>query len=370
MIFMVYGTRAEYIKIFPLIMELQKTNDVYTIVLSQHEEQLQDTFTRYPHLPPPDLWLVHGFRDRDLTNMYEAPLWFCKVMWAMIRATPTVRKHADKPKSRNIVLVHGDTFTTVWGAIWGRLLGYKVGHIEAGLRSFKIFHPFPEELDRKIVSTIARVHYAPGKVPAANLVKAKVKGRIVNTGYNTNYDAINYSSKHGTFIPNLPKKYGFITIHRSELLLNRPVFEQLMKTLSKYAAKTPLVMLEEPKTAARLKEWNLEHLTKPFTYLPKLDLLSFAYALSHADYVVTDSGGLQEECAYLGIPCLVHRMATERTEGLEEGSVKLDYYKDDVLRDFLDNPDQLSRQAIEPDRSPTQIILDDLAPFRHSKIFD
>lgn len=367
MVFVVYGTTAEYIKLMPILLELNQRNSVYTIALAQHEEQLQAFFKTYPDLPKPDLWLVHGFRNKDLDRFYQAPIWALKVVRDAILSWGTVKRQADKEKSRNLWLVHGDTFTTVFGAIWGRLLGYKVGHVEAGLRSFNMWHPFPEEADRVITTRLARVHFAPGDIPVANLSKAK--GDIINTIVNTSYDSITYATNIDapTGIPELPERYGIISLHRTEFVANKAVFERTLKTLAEYGTKMPLIFLKQPVTVERAKDLGLgELLEKSFIFVPKLDYFSFIKLLHDSEFVVTDSGGLQEDCTYMGKPCLIVRKATERQEGLAEGITKLSLYDDAVLRLFMENPKADVKGSVKPERSPNQLIIDYLVEHGYS----
>lgn len=359
MVVIVYGTTAEYIKLIPLVLALKKRDQLYTIVLSQHEDQLQAFFKTYPDLPKPDLWLVHGFRGHDLDRFYQAPLWALKVVGAMVANWRTVRRAAGPNRAKVAWLVHGDTFTTVFGAVWGRLMRYRVGHVEAGLRSFNLWHPLPEEIDRIIVTHFARMHFAPGAVPVKNLAGAK--GDVVDTVVNTSYDSIAYarSRQAPSAIADLPARYGIISLHRTEFVANRPVFERTLRTLAEYGARQPMVFLKQPVTIALARDLGMgDLLEKNFIYVPKLDYFSFIKLLDEAAYVVTDSGGLQEDCTYMYKPCLVVRKATERQEGLAEGITKLSHYDDAVLRQFLENPAAGIKSEVVPERSPGQIIVD------------
>jgi UDP-N-acetylglucosamine 2-epimerase (non-hydrolysing) len=334
----------------------------------QQQEQLEKFFKAYPQIPKPDLWLVRGFRNKDLDKFPQMPVWLVKAMLAFEKNKRTIKRAADPDRSKNLVLVHGDTVTTVFGGYIAKRLHFQLGHIEAGLRSFNILHPFPEELDRRIVSKLARVHFAPGEIPVQNLIAAKTKGDIVNTNINTVYDSIKFAAaqKPAVNLDNLPKKYGIVSIHRNELLLNKQVLTQTIKTLADYSSKHHMVFLQHPITLARIEALGLnKYLEKSFNYVPKLDYFSFMKLLNGADFAVTDSGGLQEECTYLNIPCLVHRKATERMEGIKEGLVKLSLYDDSALRNFLDNPDALRQKHPVKPQSPTRIILDYLADHQY-----
>lgn len=297
MVYIIYGTTGELIKLIPLIKELDKKGQCYTVAFAQQQKQLEKFFAAYPFIPKPNLWLSNGYKGEDLSKMHHTPVWLYKSLKEFSKHKKTI---ASQSHGNDIVLVHGDTFTTVFGAYVARRLKLKLGHIEAGLRSFRIMHPFPEELDRRIVSRYARVHFAPGDTPIKNLENAKVKGEIINTQMNTVYDSIQFArtTKPAMAIEGLPKKYGIISIHRNELLANKKVFIQTIKTLAEYSKKMPFVFVQHPVTLARIKSLGIEDLLKEnFIYVPKLDYFSFIKLLDGASFSVTDSGGLQEESA-------------------------------------------------------------------------
>jgi UDP-N-acetylglucosamine 2-epimerase (non-hydrolysing) len=359
MVFVVYGTTAEYIKLLPILLDLKKSGRLYSVVLAQHEEQLIKFFDTYPDLPKPDLWLVHGISGRDIDRFYQIPIWFTKVGWAIISNWRAVRRAANRDRRSNIWLVHGDTFTTVFGAIWGRLLRYKVGHVEAGLRSHNIIHPLPEELDRLIVTWLARVHFAPGEIPVKNLTKAK--GDVINTVVNTSYDSIQYAraTSAQVGIDDLPEVFGIISLHRTEFVANKTVFEQTIRTIAEFSSKVPMVFLKQPVTIGRAKDLGLIGLLeKDFIYVSKLDYFSFIKLLNKSTFVVTDSGGLQEDCSYIGKPCLIVRKATERFEGLAEGITRLSNYDDDILRDFIATKGEKQQGSLNLIARPTEIVME------------
>ncbi|MEI7674432.1 MAG: UDP-N-acetylglucosamine 2-epimerase [bacterium] len=355
MVFIIYGTTGELIKLLPLISELGK-KQCYTIAFVQQQEQLEKFFAAYPNIPKPDLWLVKGHKGEDLSLMRHLPAW----LYGSLRGFYSYKNNLiARSSNKSIVLVHGDTVTTVFGIYVAKKLKLKLGHIEAGLRSFNIMNPFPEELDRRIVSRFADVNFAPGDVPVKNLRKSKVKGVVIDTGLNTVYDSIKYAHKFkpAITIGRLPKKYGIISIHRNELLANKKVLIKTIKTLAEYSKNMPMLFLQHPVTLARIKSLGISNLIEDnFICLPKLDYFSFIKLLDGAAFSVTDSGGLQEESAYLNKPCLVHRKATERNEGIKEGIVLLSNYDDKILRKFLDSPEAYRTKKDFIGASPTQII--------------
>jgi UDP-N-acetylglucosamine 2-epimerase (non-hydrolysing) len=283
----------------------------------------------------------------------------------MIVRYPRIRRKLRKAlhgRKATAVLVHGDTVTTVLGALWGRMRRLPVMHIEAGLRSGDWRHPFPEEIDRHLTSRIATTHFAPGAIPVKNLRAAKAKGQIIDTQYNTVLDSLRLAQETQPAmqgITTLPEAFFVVSIHRNELLVQPKELKSLLERIAAKAATTPCIFLDHPITKARIKQLGLDAILDApgIMRAPKLDYFQFISLATKAAFIVTDSGGLQEEAAYLGIPCLVHRMATERQEGLGE-NVVLSLFDDKRIQDFLDHTDNYRRSPIGTDISPTQTICD------------
>jgi UDP-N-acetylglucosamine 2-epimerase (non-hydrolysing) len=156
---------------------------------------------------------------------------------------------------------------------------------------------------------------------------------------------------------NLPKKYGVISIHRNELMAQPLILKRLLETLNEYSKKTPLIFLDHPVTEARIKDLGYGRLfsSKNLIRIPKQSYYRFMSILANAKFVITDSGGLQEESAYINMPCLLHRMATEREEGLGN-NVVLSKFDDNVVRAFLDAPSKYKGSMADKNFSPTDII--------------
>jgi UDP-N-acetylglucosamine 2-epimerase (non-hydrolysing) len=247
--------------------------------------------------------------------------------------------------------------TTVLGALMGRALGVPVAHVESGLRSFDLRHPFPEELDRRVVSRLAHLHYAPGPWAAANLSR----GAIVDTGCNTIRDSLALcpdGEPAGVALP--PTAFGVVSLHRFELLNDRRLFTDTLRLLAEHARQTPLLFVEHPVTVAAVERYGLEDVFGAgLRRMRRLVFRDFVSVVRRCAFLVTDSGGSQEEAYYLDIPCAVHRSRTERQEGLGE-NVLLTNYDLDLLRRFLANPGAYRRQRSLPAASPSDVIVDDL----------
>jgi UDP-N-acetylglucosamine 2-epimerase (non-hydrolysing) len=258
------------------------------------------------------------------------------------------------------VLVHGDTMTTVLGSLLGRGLRLPVGHVEAGLRSGSIREPFPEELDRRITSRLATVHFAPGAWAADNLRRARVRGEIVDTGGNTIGDAIRDRPPETPDIalPGVP--FGLVSLHREELLHDEGLLRATLEALGRGAQTTPLLFVEHSVTMAAIRRLGLEHLFgERLRRMPRLPHSAFMGVLQQAAYLVTDSGGSQEECTALGIPCLIHRRRTERLDGLAEGVVRLSGLEVSAIETFLAEHRTAQRVAAGvPERAPSDVIVE------------
>jgi UDP-N-acetylglucosamine 2-epimerase (non-hydrolysing) len=248
--------------------------------------------------------------------------------------------------------------STVLAATMGRLGGMRVAHIEGGLRSHDWRHPFPEELNRRSASRLAHIHYAPGTWAASNLRR----GIVVNTGSNTIRDSLEMSpagDQPPFAAPDGP--FGLVSLHRYELLDNRPLLTRTLDVLSEHARRMPLLFVDHPVTVAAIEKHDLGGYFDEtrFVRIQRLTFFSFISLLRKSALLFTDSGGNQEECFYLDQPCLVHRGKTERREGLGQ-NVVLSGFDFDVVRDFLADPGRYRRAAELPPSAPSDVIVSDL----------
>jgi UDP-N-acetylglucosamine 2-epimerase (non-hydrolysing) len=357
-ILVVFGTTGELIKIAPVLLRLEQGGHDYLLATTGQQVQQIPSFLEQFGLRQPDIWFGRGAGDRDLRVTRDIPGWLASVFRSYLRRRRSLKKTLNAAAGQPLVLVHGDTMTTVLGALIGRSLRIPVAHIESGLRSYDLRHPFPEELNRKLASSVARIHYAPGPWAAANLPRG---ADVVDTGSNTMRDSMQLVPE-GELPFSLPKEpYGIVSLHRFELLNNKRLLTETMHLLAPAARRTPLFFIDHPVTGAALARFGLESMfdDSRLVRVPRLRFFEFIRAERGAGFVVTDSGGSQEECFYLDLPCLVHRAKTERREGLGENAV-LSGMRMDVLRDFLADPGRYRRRSVLPEDSPSQVIVDDL----------
>ncbi len=319
-IMLVFGTRPEAIKMCPLVRELKKRKTLETVVCvtGQHRQMLDQVLQAFGVVP-----------DYDLSIMKENQTLF-DVTTGILNAIRAVLEES-KP---DVVLVHGDTSTTFVTALACFYRQISVGHVEAGLRTYQIYSPYPEEFNREAVSLIARYHFAPTAQAAENLLKeGKDKESIWITG-NTAIDAMKLTVRQDYSHPELDwaadSRLILITAHRRENLGEpmRHMFRAIRRVMEEHPdvkAIYPIHMNPQVREtaeevfgdrAAGGREERM-HIIEP------LDVLDFHNFMKNSYLILTDSGGIQEEAPSLGKPVLVMRDTTERPEGIEAGTLRL-----------------------------------------------
>jgi UDP-N-acetylglucosamine 2-epimerase (non-hydrolysing) len=356
-ILVVFGTTGELIKLAPVLLRLDQRGQRYLLATTGQQVQQIPLFLDQFGLRQPDLWLARGANERDLRVNSDIPGWLGRVMRTWLRERRRVRRMLRDDPGRPLVLVHGDTMTTVLGSVIGRSLRTTVAHIEGGLRSYDLRHPFPEELNRKLATALSRIHYAPGRWAASNLRG----GEVVDTGSNTIRDSLELVSDEPAPIDVPDRPFGVVSVHRFELLNNRKLLTETIEVLAETAHATPLLFIDHPVTIAALERFGLtRHFDgMAFRRIPRLRFFDFVRIERRSAFVVTDSGGSQEECFYLDLPCLVHRVKTERRDGLGENAV-LSGMRSEALREFLADPGRFRRTSPLEPASPSDVIVADL----------
>lgn len=360
MMIIIYGTAGELIKLAPFLKAAPKGSYI-TISTEQQPEILQGIRNDFA-LTDPDYKIADGYKGQGISKSWHFLLWMPRVCWNLLRLNPTLRRVMKSDTTRGpLVVIHGDTVTSITAAFFAILNRYPIAHIEAGLRSHDLMNPFPEEIDRRIITRLARLHFAPGDIPVANLTKEKARGVIVNTGYNTVTDSIvlseTLSIKNAPSLK-LPDEYGVISLRRNEFLAKPELIKQILEELNKVSRRIPLVFIDYPLTQKRITELGYDSLFTSDTFIrvPSQSYFAFMKLLVRARLVVTDSGGIQEECAHLNIPCLLHRLATERQDGIGE-NVVLSRFDMSIVKDFLSNPERHKKKSKQQPDSPTSIII-------------
>jgi len=356
-IYFFIGTTAELIKLIPIMKELTDRGSDYKIIASGQNDIRQSELLKLVAKTDIDLVLSTNKIKKTPFGLLS---WFSITF--LISIFKLKKEFSLHKKSQTYLIVHGDTVSTVMGALFGKLFGLKVCHIEAGLRSFNYFQPFPEEIDRLITSRLTNIHFCPNEWASHNLEKRK--GIKINTFQNTLVDslqlAINHKSESLLIKEIQQNSYFIFVIHRQENLLNEKLVNSLINKIIKYSNNMTCVFVLHEYTKYVLNSMNLlSNLQQQsnISLVPRLPYLEFMQLLDRSEFIVTDGGSNQEEAYYLGKPCLLLRKVTERTEGLNE-NVLLSENNEKTIDSFFNNPFAYKREKLVNINKPSKIIVD------------
>lgn len=336
----VFGTRPEAIKMCPLVLELKKRPelDVTLCVTGQHRQMLDQVLHAFGVVPDYDLSIM-----KDKQTLFDVTVNILeRIRGVLLEVNP------------NVVLVHGDTSTTFVTALACFYLQIPVGHVEAGLRTYNLYSPFPEEFNRQAVGIISKFNFAPTELSANNL---KNEGKDPSTIYitgNTAIDALKTTVRSDYTHPELEWAGGsrliMITAHRRENL-GEPMhhmFRAIRRIIDEHPdvrAIYPIHMNPAVRAAAEKELGNCDriHIIEP------LEVLDFHNFLARSYMILTDSGGIQEEAPSLGKPVLVMRDTTERPEGIAAGTLKLVGTNEETIYNtfkiLLENKDEYDKMS-------------------------
>lgn len=310
----IFGTRPEAIKMAPLVKALEKDPELEPIVVvtAQHREMLDSVLKTFNIVPHHDLNIMKT--GQTLSGITSK---------SMVQLEDIIKSEVP-----DMVLVHGDTVTTFSGALAAFYNQTPIAHVEAGLRSYDKYSPFPEEMNRQMVGVMADLHFAPTLNAATNLInEGKASDKVVVTG-NTAIDAMDYTiddqytsqiiDKHRN------KKFILLTAHRRENIGQpmKNVFKAVRRLIEDYddlVLVYPVHMNPKVRELAETYLGNHERIE----LIEPLDVVDFHNFAKHAYLIMTDSGGIQEEAPSLHKPVLVLRETTERPEGVEAGTLKV-----------------------------------------------
>lgn len=330
---LVFGTRPEAIKMAPLVKEFEKNPSAFEVIVcvtGQHREMLDQVLHIFDIKPDYDLNIMQQGQD-----LYDVTARVLTGMRDVLKQT--------KP---DVVLVHGDTTTSTATALAAYYQQIPVGHVEAGLRTYNVYSPFPEEMNRQITSRIAAYHFAPTLLSKSNLLKEGIKEECVLVTGNTVIDALYWvvdkikrDKRLDESLEHALKDAGYdvnrsingrrlvlITGHRRENFGEGFIHMcKAIKTLTETYPKVDFVypMHLNPNVRKPILEVFGDTYSSNMFFIEPLEYLSFVYLMEKSTVVLTDSGGIQEEAPGLGKPVLVMRDTTERPEAVEAGTVKL-----------------------------------------------
>lgn len=337
-VLVVFGTRPEAIKMCPLVKELKKRTglSVKVCVTGQHRQMLDQVLTAFNVEPDYDLSVM-----RQNQSLFDVTITILDRMKSILEV--------DKP---DIVLVHGDTSTTFITSLAAFYLQIPVGHVEAGLRTYNLDSPFPEEFNRQAVGIVAKLHFAPTELAKTNLLNEGKRSESIFVTGNTAIDALkttvkrSYSHEYLDWVGD--NRLILITAHRRENL-GTPM-ENMFKAIRRVISENPDVKAIYPihmnprvREIARSILGDIDRLK----IIEPLEVVDFHNFMAKSYLIITDSGGIQEEAPSLGKPVIVMRDTTERPEGVKAGTLKLVGTSEDriynVVSKLLNDKDEYNR---------------------------
>ena len=339
-VMLVFGTRPEAIKMCPLVNELKTRENLQTVVCvtGQHRQMLDQVLETFQVIP-----------DYDLSIMKERQTLFDVTTNILNRFKEVLE--IEKP---DVVLVHGDTSTTFVTALTCFYLQIPVGHVEAGLRTYNIYSPYPEEFNRQAVSIIASYNFAPTELSRQNLIQEGKKPESIYVTGNTAIDALKTTVRNDYRHEQLDWAEGsrliMITAHRRENL-GEPM-KHMFRAIRRVCDEHPDVKAIYPfhmNPVVRETANAILGGDERIRIIEPLDVLDFHNFLAHSYMILTDSGGIQEEAPSFGKPVLVMRDTTERPEGIAAGTLKLVGTEEETIyyafKQLLEDKDEYERMS-------------------------
>lgn len=339
-VMLVFGTRPEAIKMCPLVNELKTRKQLETVVCvtGQHRQMLDQVLEAFQVEP-----------DYDLSIMKDRQTLFDVTTNILNKIKEVLEK--EKP---NVVLVHGDTSTTFVTALACFYLQIPVGHVEAGLRTYNIYSPYPEEFNRQAVSIISQFNFAPTELSKNNLLKEGKKEETIFVTGNTAIDALKTTVREDYTHPDLKwasdSRLIMITAHRRENLGEpmKHMFRAIRRVMDEHPDVKAIYPIHMNPVVREIADSILGD-DERIRIIEPLEVLDFHNFLNRSYMILTDSGGIQEEAPSLGKPVLVMRDTTERPEGIAAGTLKLVGTEEETIyqnfKSLLENKDEYEKMS-------------------------
>lgn len=356
MVHIVIGTRAQFLKMAPVMRELDARGLAWRwIYTAQHKDTMTQLIADFS-VKHPD-YVVFDW-ETEAKTMKKMMIWLIKIMFSLLKEKTTILDGFTGPT--HIVLTHGDTITAWWGALLGKLSGCQVMHVESGLRSFKLFDPFPEELNRLITFWLSDIYACPGEWAVGNL--KRFNGEKINTIHNTQIETLNYGLAHSADreMDFSGGTYSVVSIHRYENIFDKKQLKTILSLIERIAENIHVIFVLHPATEKRLEALNYAGRTADnpnITFVKRLSHLSFISLIKRAEFVVTDGGGNQEELFHMGKPCLIFRSCSERQEGIGHNAV-LSRFDQRIIDKFVSTYETYNKERVHIKERPSAIVVD------------
>lgn len=351
------GTKAQFLKMVPILLAAQERGlEVHVIDTGQHGSLIR-SITDEHGLSVPGRSLVPG--SEGVSTILGGLAWLGRISRLLVEGRDSLSRRLFGGE-KTVCLVHGDTLSTLVSALIAKRAGQQVAHVEAGLRSYRLWDPFPEEIVRILVMRLSDLLFAPNPEAMRNIEKMGLSASAYLLSGNTGIDALRLALARGSALPSdLPAEYGIATVHRLETLYDQARLRRVVDFVIRAQERLPILWVQHPPTARRLRRHGLERtLLKAGVRCVDLQPHSvFVQLLKRAAFVLTDGGSIQEEVAQLGVPALLLRNGSERPDGLGN-NVVLSEMQEQRLVSFLDDFESFRRPARATEESPSREIID------------
>lgn len=340
----IIGTRAQLIKVAPVLREFEKHQLPSKFILTgQHNDTMNDIIEEFG-IRTPAISLV---KNKEHSSIFALLLWLPHVFFLTIR-------ELKKYKKSNI-FVHGDTLTTLMSTLAAKLTGHSVIHLESGLTSKSLFNPFPEEIIRRIVFKCTDVACCPSEKDAQHM-KIYPKAKILYTHGNTILDSIIYL-KVGEIIKKEPKTI-LISLHRFHNIYNKERLQSIVEMLVTLSEKYTINFVLHPATQKKLSQYGFLEIIKNnrINLLPRMLYQKFLNLALSNEIVITDGGSNQEELAYFGHPTIILRKTTERQDGLGRNAILINEPQDIIKFIISKEYTILEKEKLNLTSSPSEVI--------------
>lgn len=310
----------------PIMIELQNRGIHYNYIDSGQHAELTKELRKIFQIAEPDYLLNSD--HKDITKISIAILWFVKNIVKSVLDRKWLRR--DVFPDNGLCLIHGDTLSTLLGALMAIFSGSRLCHVEAGLRSFNWLDPFPEEIIRLICMRFSSILFAPSEKALNNLISLRVKGDKYAISGNTVIDSIRFIERRYISKNEIKEKYAVATCHRLETISNRTKLKNVIELINRISKEMPVVFVIHKPTLKYINKFGLSKIISENIKIK--DMMSYPHFLSlvaMSEMVLTDGGSIQEECSYLNKKCLIIRNSTERRDGLNKNAM---LWKFDKLR--------------------------------------
>ena len=354
MIHIAIGTKAQFIKMVPVIQELQRRSIKFNLIdLGQHSlitENLRKEFG----IKEPDICLSKG---RNVSHLFKGLMWLIRLFFKGFNIK-WIKENVFMNR-KGVCLIHGDTVSTLLALYLAKCAGLKTAHIEAGLRSYNYFEPFPEEVLRVSSMRFSDILFVPSRWALDNLKKMGLLKKTILLPYNTSFEATFYSLNKKVNLNLNLEKFALFTVHRMENIFSKKRLEFILSLISKITNKLPVVFIQHEPTINQIRRFRLQEKLNEIKNVYFFKILShthFIHLINSCQFLVTDGGSIQEEAFYLGKPCLLLRRYTERIEGLGE-NVLLSKFDEKKIKYFINNYKEFDRKKVVFDGDSASLVI-------------